>query len=99
MTKIEIGEAVVLVLHSPREKFFGVLQELGAAGVYLCGIDLNYFDEWSQAIANDEPYLPISNCFFPMWRVERLMRDEGSEMLPSMSEQFASRTGLSIKDL
>ena len=98
MAKIEIGEAVIIVLHSPREKLFGVLQEINAAGVYLCGIDLNYFDEWTRAIAGGEPFLPINNCFFPMWRVERLTRDEGSADLPSMSEQFAKRTGAKITD-
>lgn len=98
MTKIEPGEWVIIVLHSPREKLFGVLQEINASGVYLCGIDLNYFDEWTQAIVGGEPFLPVSSCFFPMWRVERLTRDEGSADLPSMAEQFANRTGMEITD-
>lgn len=78
MAKIEAGEAVVLILQNPREKIFGIVHEIGAAGVFARGVDLNYFDEWTRAIKNNEPYLAAQDYFFPMWRVERLSRDESS---------------------
>jgi len=94
--KIEPGESVIIILHGPREKLFGVLHEITVAGVYLRGIDLNYFDEWTRAIANGEQYLPMQDYFLPMWRVEKLTRDEASAGLLSMADQFAQRTGLNL---
>lgn len=94
--KIESGEAVIAVLQNPREKVFGVLHEINAAGVFIRGIDLNYFDEWSRAIKNDELHLSMQDSFYPMWRVERISRDEHSDVMPSMAEQFEQRTGLKI---
>jgi hypothetical protein len=98
MAKIEIGEIVILVMHSPREKVFGVLHEINAAGISARGIDLNAFDDWTRAIANDEPFFGMNDYFFPMWRVERLTRDERSGEIPSMTELFEQRTKLKISD-
>jgi hypothetical protein len=95
---IEAGAAVVVVLHSPREKCWGVLGEINAAGVFLRGLDLNAFDEWVQAVAHDEPFMGLSDLFFPMWRVERLSRDESGAGVPSLIEQFEKRTGRSIQE-
>ncbi|HLA94249.1 MAG TPA: hypothetical protein VK612_00910 [Pyrinomonadaceae bacterium] len=91
--KIETGESVILVLHTPREKLLGILDEINPAGVFVRAIDLGYFDDWCASIANDEQYLPMSDYFVPMWRLERMSRDEGS---PSMTEQFEQRTGRNL---
>ena len=90
---IGAGAAVVLVLHSPREKCWGVLDEISAAGVFLRGLDLNAFDDWVQSVAHDEPFVGLGDLFFPMWRVERLARDESAGGVPSLAEQFERRTG------
>lgn len=84
---------MVMILHSPREKLFGILDEIGTAGVSLRAIELGYFDDWCSSIANDEPYLPMSDYFIPMWRVERITRDEGK---PTLSEIFEQRTQRAI---
>ena len=91
--KMDKGESVVLVLHTPREKLLGILDEVSAAGVSIRGIDLGYFDDWCNSIAKDEPYLPMTDYFLPMWRLERMMRDEDSAETPSMTQQFEQRTG------
>ena len=96
--RIEAGAAVVIVLHSPREKVWGVLDEISAAGVVLRGIDLNAFDDWTSAVAHDEPFMGLNDMFLPMWRVERLTLDENSGGVPSMAEQFEQRTGRTIFD-
>ncbi len=83
----------MLVLHTPREKLLGILDEISPAGIFVRGIDLGYFDDWCSSIANDEPFLPMSDYFFPMWRLERMERDEGS---PSMAQQFEQRTGRNL---
>ena len=91
--KIEKGESVVLVLHTPREKLLGILDEISAAGISIRAIDLSYFDDWCTAIANGEQYLPMSDYFIPMWRVERITRDSGTDSTPSMSDLFEQKTG------
>lgn len=96
---IEAGAAVVVVLHSPREKCWGVLDEISAAGVFLRGLDLGAFDDWTQSVARDEPFIGLTDLFFPMWRVERIARDEAAGGVPSLREQFEKRTGRSVLDL
>lgn len=91
--KIAPGESAIIVMHSPREKLLGILDEINQSGVHIRAIDLGYFDDWCRSIAEDEPYLPMSDYFLPMWRIERLIRDEGSNGTPSMAELFESRTG------
>ncbi len=96
--KIEPGDTVFAVLHSPREKLLGILGEISSAGITLRSIDLGYFDDWCKSIASGEEHLQMSDNFFPMWRVERLTRDETAVNFPSMAEQFETRTGKQILD-
>ena len=98
-TGIRSGEAVVLVLHSPKEKCWGVLDEISAAGVFLRGLDLNAFDGWLAAVVHKEPFIGLTDLFFPMWRVERISRDESSGGIASLYEQVERRTGRSVNEL
>lgn len=99
MATINSGTAIILVLHSPREKCWGVLERIDAAGVFLRGIDLNAFDDWTRAVVHDEPFMGLADLFFPMWRVERVSRDESAGGVPSLAEQLEQRTGRSLADL
>jgi hypothetical protein len=98
MKGIEKGTTVIIVLHSPREKCWGMLDEINAAGVFLRGLDLNAFDDWTRAVVHDEPFIGLTDLFFPMWRVERLTRDEAAGGVPSLAEQFEKRTGRSLEE-
>ena len=98
MAKIEAGASVVIILQNPREKVIGVLSEINASGIFVRAVDLGYFEEWTNSIKNGEPYLPMQDYFYPMWRVERLMRDESSFDMPSLAEQFRQKTGFDLKD-
>jgi hypothetical protein len=91
--KVAAGEAVIAILHTPREKLFGILDEINAAGIHMRAIDLEYFDDWCAAIAKGEPYLAMSDYFIPMWRVERVVRDAGES---TMLELFEQRTGRNL---
>jgi hypothetical protein len=93
------GAPVLVVLHSPREKCWGILDEITSAGVFLRGLDLNAFDDWISAVVHNEPFLGFATLFFPLWRVERVSRDESSGGLPSLAQQAEQRTGRSLKDL
>jgi hypothetical protein len=93
------GSAVVIVLHTPREKCWGVIDEINPAGVFLRGLDLNAFDDWLSALLHSEPFIGFGDLFFPMWRVERIAKDEAAGGVPSLSEQVEKRTGLALQEL
>lgn len=95
---VAAGATVIVVLHSPREKCWGVLDEVNAAGVFLRGLDLNAFDDWAHAVAHGEPFIGMTDIFFPMWRVERLTRDEHAGGISSLGEQFEARTGRRVHE-
>jgi hypothetical protein len=96
---INRGVAVVVVLNSPREKYWGVLEEINQAGVLLRGLDLNAFDDWVRAIIHNEPFIGFGDLFFPMWRVERVSRDEAGGGVPSLCDEVEKRTGHTIEEL
>ena len=89
---------VIVVLHSPREKYWGILREINAAGVFIRCLDLNAVDDWARAVLHDEPFVGFTDQFFPMWRVERVTRDERSGEIPSLAEQFEERTGRRVAE-
>jgi len=90
---------VLIVLHSPREKCWGILDEINVAGVFLRGLDLNAFDEWIRSVIHHEPFVGLGSMFFPMWRVERVAKDEAAGGVKSLREQAEQRTGLSLDEL
>jgi hypothetical protein len=96
--QFESGEIVNVYLHTPREKVIGILGELNAAGISIRGIDLEYYDDWISAISSGEQHLSMSDYFFPMWRVERVIRDAAEGDLPSMADRFEERTGRRLSE-
>jgi hypothetical protein len=86
------GATVLISLVNPREKFWGVLLGLNAAGVSVRAIDLNSFDDFVSLLRAREPATP-SEIFFPMHRIERIEADLRNGDIPSLSERFATSTG------
>lgn len=99
VSELKRGAPVVIVLHTPREKCWGVLDEITSAGVFLRGLDLNAFEDFLKAVVQEEPFIGFGDLFFPMWRVERILRDETSGGVPSLSEQAERRTGRPLEEL
>jgi hypothetical protein len=96
---IQPGTAVIIVLHTPREKCWGIIGEIDTAGVFLRGLDLNSFDEWLRATVHKEDFVGLGDLFFPLWRVERISKDEASGGIPSLREQAEKRIGRTLEDL
>ncbi|MEJ7710252.1 MAG: hypothetical protein WKF84_10400 [Pyrinomonadaceae bacterium] len=92
------GAAVVIVLQSPREKYWGVVKEVSAAGIFVRCLELNAVDDWARAVNNGEAFIGLTDQFFPMWRVERVTRDEPRGEIPSMAQQFEARTGRLVSE-
>lgn len=87
------GEVVTTTLNNPREKFWGALLSLTAAGISLRGMELASFDDALQTMVAGGS-LSASVVFFPMHRVERIELDLPGDAIPSLSERFESRTGV-----
>ena len=92
----EPGTPVLLYLHSPREKVFGVLVSLQPAGVSLRGIDLNAFEDWMRQEARGEQGLGLVTLFYPMHRIERVERDETVGDLEGIADRFRRETGRTV---
>jgi len=90
------GQLVLVTLHNPREKFWGVIQALTPAGVSLRGVDLQSLDPFTHMVKAGEGATP-SVVFFPMHRVQRIEVDSRNGELPSLADQFAAKTGLDIR--
>ncbi|HJW43006.1 MAG TPA: hypothetical protein VJ463_01005 [Geothrix sp.] len=88
------GDLVVLVLQSPRERIWGRILGLDAAGVALRGVDLRPWEEILTLVRTDQvDQVALSTRFLPMHRVEAMYLDEPSSGTPSLAEAFLERTG------
>ena len=90
---------VIVNLINPKEKFFGVLTSLSAAGVTIRAINLDSFEDWIRQIAHDdEPNIDVLMMFFPLFRVERIFLDEPSGAIKSYSQRFEEVVGSPIRE-
>jgi hypothetical protein len=95
---INPGSPVVVTLHSPREKLWGVLGEIMSSGIFVRGLDLNTFDDWIKMIVRGERNIGLTYLFLPMWRIERVSLDEAVDDIPSLADTFLSRVGLTVEE-
>ena len=85
------GAMVIVTLAAPREKFWGAIRAITAAGVIASGIDLNSFDDFLRTLRdNQKP--TATTVFFPMHRVERIELDLPESNILSLSQRFAQQT-------
>ena len=91
------GSPVLVYLHSPREKVFGVLVSLQPAGVAVRGIELAAFEDWLRQEARGDRGLGLATLFYPMSRVERVERDETVGGLEGIADRFRRETGRTIQ--
>ena len=92
----EPGTLVLLYLHSPREKVFGLLVSLQPAGIAVRGIELTAFEDWLRQEVRGEKGLGLVTLFYPMNRVERVERDETVGGLEGIADRFRRETGRSV---
>jgi len=89
---------VIVHLVNPTEKFWGILQDLGLAGVTMRGLNLSTFDDWmAQAVRPGDQTLGLSTMFVPLFRVERIFLDESVGEVESYRQRFATRVGIPVE--
>ncbi|NWJ39715.1 MAG: hypothetical protein HXX12_01940 [Geothrix sp.] len=90
----EPGDLVVVVLQSPRERIWGALLGLDAAGIAIRGLDLTPWEEVLSLVRTGESdQVALGTRFLPMHRVEAMYLDEASSGAPSLAVTFKNRTG------
>ncbi len=91
-------QSLVLVnLINPKEKFFGVLRALSAAGVTMRAINLDSFDDWIRQIARgEEDDIVMITMFVPLFRVERIFLDEPAGAIRSYAQRFEDVVGMTV---
>ena len=95
----EPNALLILNLVNPKEKFFGVLRSLSAAGVTMRAINLDSFDDWiHQIVRAEESDIEMITMFVPLFRVERVFLDEPAGAIRSYSQRFEDVVGRSIQD-
>ena len=89
---------VIINLINPKEKFFGVLTSLTAAGVTARAINLDSFEDWIRQLAHqEESNIDLLVMFFPLFRVERIFLDEPAGAIKSYSQRFEEVVGTPIR--
>jgi hypothetical protein len=95
---IRAGALVIVHLSNPTEKYWGLLQDLGVAGVTVRGISLASFDDWMrQATRPGDQSLGLSTMFVPLFRVERVFLDEPVGEVESYRQRFERRVGAPVE--
>jgi hypothetical protein len=92
---METGSLVVVSVHSPREKFWGVLFALNVAGVTVRAVPVDSFEDWlRQFVGDDAPaLLGAVTLFLPAHRLDRIELDETSGSVEGMGDRFQRVTG------
>lgn len=89
------GDLVVVILQAPRERIWGRLLGLDAAGIALRGLDLTPWEEVMTLVRTGQAdQVALGTRFTPMHRVEAMYLDETSSGAPSLAQTFQERTGV-----
>ena len=99
MMAFEEGSAAVLYLNDPKEKIWGLVVSVSAAGVVLRGLRLDSFEDWMrQEAKNEEELLGLVTSFYPLPRIERLEEDRSVGSVISYSQRFAEAVGRTVQE-
>jgi len=94
------GSPVVLYLHEPKEKIWGLLVSISAPGIVVRGLDLAVFDDWMRQVARgDESLIGLVTSFYPIHRLERMEKDETIGPLTSYADRFERGVGRSVSEV
>ncbi len=95
----ERNSLVIVNLVNPKEKFFGTLLALSAAGVTMRAVNLDSFEDWIHQIARgEEAEIEMMTMFAPLFRVERIFLDEPAGAIQSYAQRFEQVVGRSVQE-
>ena len=89
------GQLVVVVLREPKERLWGRLLGLEAAGVAVRCVDVAPWEEILALVKRgDSAQVALATRFIPMHRIESFYLDEPSSGVDSLAGEFRQRTGV-----
>ena len=96
---MKVGDVVTVSCATPREKFWGVLLALQAAGVTVRGVSIEFFEDWlRQQTGQAAAVLGPATVFFPSHRIERIELDESSGMVEGLADRFRRVCGREARE-
>jgi hypothetical protein len=96
---IDAGSLVIVHCTNPREKLWGVLLRLDAAGAQVRGLDLASVEDWLRQERTDGPSLIApSTCFVPAHRLLRIDLDESSGVFEGYGDRYAEACGRDVRE-
>jgi hypothetical protein len=99
MIGFQDGSPAVLYLNDPKEKIWGLVVSVSAAGVVMRGLRLDSFEDWMrQEARNEDELLGLVTAFYPLPRIERLEEDRSVGAVVSYADRFAEAVGRTVHD-
>lgn len=99
MNGFQDGTPAVLYLNDPKEKIWGLVVSVSAAGVVMRGLRLDSFEDWMrQEAKQEEELLGLVTTFYPLPRIERLEEDRSVGSVVSYCDRFAEAVGRTVVD-
>jgi hypothetical protein len=96
---METGTVVVVYLVNPKERYWGFLRKVDAAGATLTGMDIASFEDWCRQVAAEaDAAIGLTTMFFPLPRIEKIIADEASGGGLSLRETFERITGSALEE-
>lgn len=99
MIGFQDGSPAVLYLNDPKEKIWGLVVSVSAAGVVMRGLRLDSFEDWMrQEARHEEELLGLVTSFYPLPRIERLEEDRSVGSVVSYTQRFAEAVGRTVHE-
>jgi methylmalonyl-CoA/ethylmalonyl-CoA epimerase len=95
--RVAPGEAVLVYLQNPKEKFWGILRDAAVWGVTVEGIDLSSFESWLAIVSQGET-AHATTALFPSHRIEKVLLDRATGDAESLEERLRKRIGTGLAD-
>jgi hypothetical protein len=93
------GAVAVLYLNDPKEKIWGLVVSVSAAGVVMRGLRLDSFEDWMrQEARREDELLGLVTAFYPLPRIERLEEDRSVGSVVSYSQRFSEAVGRTVHE-
>lgn len=100
MDGIHPGSMVVVHCGNPREKMWGAVVQLDAAGVVVRGLDLDSVEDWMrQERSGGEPQMGPTTFFVPMHRVLRIDLDESTGAVEGYADRYEAACGRDVREV